>query len=415
MNRDERQQKAIEAWIKAKGHATIEGCTGFGKTRCAINIITKLKQKHPSIKILVVVPTQTLKEQWKSELDFRGLNVEVQIINTTAKHNYECDLLIIDEIHKAAADLLSSIFEKVTYKLILGLTATLERLDARHSIIEKYAPICDSISVREALLNGWVTRYKDYVVVIDVPDIETYKKINAEFTTYFEFFNWDFNLAMSLVGPKGITNKWRLAKEHAPNNYEKQKEFLKMINYNAAGFMRTLQARKKFIQNHPEKIRIAEEIIAHRPNKKIITFSANTKMAESFKEGYVYTGKEGKRKNRITLDEFKSMPQAIMHSCKMAIEGLDVPDLSVGIQLGVDSSKTKAIQSLGRIVRCSKDKESAEFFTIVINNTVETKWMQNAKENSDIILLDEEGLMHVLNGEPYQPYQRSIQSFLYRF
>ena len=220
---------------------------------------------------------------------------------------------------------------------------------------------------------------------------------------------------MSLVGPKGITNKWRLAKEHAPNNYEKQKEFLKMINYNAAGFMRTLQARKKFIQNHPEKIRIAEEIIAHRPNKKIITFSANTKMAESFKEGYVYTGKEGKRKNRITLDEFKSMPQAIMHSCKMAIEGLDVPDLSVGIQLGVDSSKTKAIQSLGRIVRCSKDKESAEFFTIVINNTVETKWMQNAKENSDIILLDEEGLMHVLNGEPYQPYQRSIQSFLYRF
>lgn len=69
----------------------------------------------------------------------------------------------------------------------------------------------------------------------------------------------------------------------------------------------------------------------------------------------------------------------------------------------------------GRIIRCSKDKESAEFFTIVINNTVETKWMQNAKENSDIILLDEEGLMHVLNGEPYQPYQRSIQSFLYRF
>lgn len=315
-----------------------------------MNAITKLRNKYPTISVLVVVPTQNLKEQWIKELDERGLrfNTDVRVMMGAAKKEWSCDLLIIDEAHKINSECISTLLTNTKYKLILGLTATFERLDGRHEILAKYAPVCDTITIGDALLNGWVSKYKDYVVVIDVPDIETYKKINAEFTTYFEFFNWDFNLAMSLVGPKGITNKWRLAKEHAPNNYEKQKEFLKMINYNAAGFMRTLQARKKFIQNHSEKIRIAEEIIAHRPNKKIITFSANTKMAESFKEGYVYTGKEGKRKNRITLDEFKSMPQAIMHSCKMAIEGLDVPDLSVGIQLGVDSSKTKAIQSLNK-------------------------------------------------------------------
>ena len=69
------------------------------------------------------------------------------------------------------------------------------------------------------------------------------------------------------------------------------------------------------------KLTIAEEIIKWRKDKKIVTFSANVKMAESFKEGYVYTGKEGKKKNRITLEEFSKMSSGQLHSCKMAIEG----------------------------------------------------------------------------------------------
>ena len=30
ISRDERQAQALKAWIKAKGHGTIVGCTGFG-------------------------------------------------------------------------------------------------------------------------------------------------------------------------------------------------------------------------------------------------------------------------------------------------------------------------------------------------------------------------------------------------
>ena len=59
---------------------------------------------------------------------------------STAKNGYECDFLIIDEIHRTAAETLQFVFSKVKYKLILGLTATLERLDGRHTIVEKYLP-----------------------------------------------------------------------------------------------------------------------------------------------------------------------------------------------------------------------------------------------------------------------------------
>ena len=37
VTRDERQEQCKRAWLLHKGRGTIEACTGFGKTRCAIN------------------------------------------------------------------------------------------------------------------------------------------------------------------------------------------------------------------------------------------------------------------------------------------------------------------------------------------------------------------------------------------
>ena len=348
ISRDERQAQAIKAWAKANGRATIVGCTGFGKTRVAMLIIDKLKHSNPDLHTIVLVPTTTLQEQWISELDERGLllNTEVFVMMGASKHSYKCDLLIIDEAHRVNSEVLSANLVNTQFRYILGLTATFERLDGRHEILAKYAPVCDTITMEDALFNGWVTKYKDYVVVIDVPDIDTYNSYNSEFNKAYEFFNWDFSKAMSMVGKDSFKNRWEYAKELAPNNYEHQKEMFKSITYYATSFMRNMQNRKKFVQNHPKKLEVAQEIIKWRNDKKIVTFSANVKMAESFKNGYVYTGKEGKKKNRITLEEFSKMPNGCLHSCKMAIEGLNVPDLTVGIMLGIDSSKTKATQSL---------------------------------------------------------------------
>lgn len=323
ISRDERQAQAVKAWIKAKGHATIVAATGFGKTTTSCNIISKLRTKYPTMSVLVVVPTQNLKEQWEGVLDHKGLgfNTDVQVMMGASKRQQSCDLLIIDEAHKINSEVLSNILVNTKYKLILGLTATFERLDGRHEILAKYAPVCDTITMEDALLNGWVSKYKDYVVIIDVDDIETYKEYNREFTKAYEFFQWDFSLAMSMAGANGFKHRWDYCKKMYPNDYEMQKNFLKTVSFNAMSFMRSMQARKKFVQNHPEKIKIAKEIIKYRSDKKIVTFNANVKMAESYGDGYVYTGKDGKKKNRITLEEFSKMPSGVLNSCKMAIEG----------------------------------------------------------------------------------------------
>ena len=98
MTRTERQQEAIRCWIKAKGRGTVEGCTGFGKTRMGLMTIKALLKKYPQFRILVVVPTTALKDQWQVQLDEWGFsfNSEVQVINTVIKHKWSCDLLILD-------------------------------------------------------------------------------------------------------------------------------------------------------------------------------------------------------------------------------------------------------------------------------------------------------------------------------
>lgn len=54
--------------------------------------------------------------------------------------------------------------------------------------------------MEDALFNGWVAKYKDYVVVIDVADIDVYQRYNKEFNEHFEFFQWDFDKVMSMTG-----------------------------------------------------------------------------------------------------------------------------------------------------------------------------------------------------------------------
>lgn len=227
-----------------------------------------------------------------------------------------------------------------------------------------------------------------------------------------------------MLGNKGFINRAKYRDELCAGDKSeiKRKEIFKQITYHATAFMRCLQSRKKFIYNHPKKIDVALEIIKHRLDKKIITFSANTKIADTLdselkKEdilSYVYTGKEGKKKNRITQGEFNALNKGVINSCKLAIEGFDCPGLSVGIVLGVDSSPIKATQSTGRVIR-KEGSKYAEMFTLVIEGTVECEWFRKSHANSSYVTIDVDNLLKLLKGEPWEPYKKKIQNFTYRF
>ena len=419
MTRTERQQEAVRNWVRAKGKGSIEAATGFGKTNTGLIAIRALLKKYPQFRILVVVPTTTLRSQWQSKIDEEGFlfNTEVQVINSVIKNNWTCDFLILDECHRYNSSDFSQIFNKVKYKLILGLTATFERLDGKHIIMQKYCPIVDNISFMECLANGWVSEYKEYLVLIDVDNLEEYKKVNKEWTEHYEFFQFDFDLAMSMVKKDiGWRNKLAYRDAICVNTDEnKKKEVLQAINFHSARFMQTMQLRKSFIYNHPKKIEIARKIIEARSDKKIITFSNNVNMAESIGYGNVYTGRVSKKRSATMLEDFAIKSSGVLNTVKKADEGIDIPGLSVAIILGTDSSETKARQRRGRTVRKENDK-IAEVFYLVIKDTVESKWVKNNhKTDSNYITIDENGLEQVLKGEVPDLYRPKLGQIMFRF
>ena len=420
MTRTERQQESVKRWLAYKGKGTIVGATGFGKTRCALMAIKALLKKYPQFRVLVVVPTEALQKQWLGHIDEWGFqfNVEVVIINTCIKHSWHCDFLVIDECHRCGADEFSKVFKCVKYRIILGLTATIERLDGKHLLIQKYCPVVDDIPTLECLVNGWISEYKEYQVLIDVDNIDYYKSLNKEWVQHFEFFQFDFGLAMSMVKKgEGWKNKLKYRDElYKGNDENMKKQVLQSINYHSAEFMRTMTARKSFIYNHPKKIEIARKIMEAKHGSKIITFSTNVEMAEAIENGQnVYTGKTAKKKGRVMLEDFISGNIKTLHSCKKLDEGFDCPDASVAIILGFDSSETKSTQRRGRVVRKFEDKV-AEIYYIVINNTQETKWFSTAhSKTNNYITIDEIGLEKVLRGELPQTTVQKPRELMFRF
>lgn len=388
MNRDERQDIAIKNWIAKQGIGTIVAVTGFGKTRIAIKIIQRYLKKYTTAKFLIVVPTEVLKEQWKTELNNYNLLsfCKVEIVNTVIKYDWECDLLIIDEAHRCASPEFRKVFNNVNYQKLLCLTATIKRLDGLEKIVEHYAPVCDEITMVEALKHGWVSEYQEYKVLLDV-DLTEYKKIHTEFLKHFSFFDYDLSLALKCVGfsPAQLTLARRLNVS------------LSVVKAHTYSFMRLLKKRKDWIINHPKKIEVAKTILDNRKEKKVLTFSSSVKLAEQLGDGHIIHHKIPKKKRKEIIADFAKEQTGVLHSVDALREGTDVPGVSTAIIVGYNSSLLKKIQTIGRVIRKEKDKK-AEVFTLVIKDTIEEQWFLKSSNTVNYVTLEEIDLDNLLTG-----------------
>ena len=413
MTRDESQEYLIKQWFKSKGKGSLVAATGYGKTRLGMLAISKLLAKYPDKKVIIVVPSDAIRKQWIDETIKWGVfdNCEVKTMNDVSKNKYECFLLVIDEIHKTLSNINVNLYNNIKYKAILGLTATFERLDGRHIFLDDICPVIAEVSLEEAIKNNWLSPYKEYLVLIHPEDIDTYNTINSQFNNYFSFFNYDFQLAMSCV--TSWQTRANLAKQRCQGN--DFKDINKQVLANAMGFSRTLQARKQYINNHPKKIELTNLILEHRIDKKCITFSNTIAMAEKIKYGKVYSGKDTIKSGRIKLQDFIDMEGGVLNTIAKVKEGLNIPDLSVAVNLGINSSYASATQKRGRVIRTNGTEKIAEIFYLVIDNTVELKWFQNSIGNSDYITIDESELINVLENKPYTSKKNKETTVISRY
>ena len=374
---------------------------------------------------MIIVPTEYLKTQWITVLDKKGIvfNIEVLIINSAIKSTFFCDFLILDEIHKMASNSFIKIFEVCKPVMILGLTATFERLDGRELLLAKYCPIIDIITVKEATAKGWLSPYKEYKVMIDV-DLTAYNTANLEFMEHFAFFDYQFNTAMGCMAGIRKGSELIMTSRQCIKAYAKfiqpdpkfEKQIVAETAAHAFAWGRALKARKEFVKNHPKKIEIAELILAHRPDSKAITFNATIAQCEKFKVGMVAHSGKAKKKNKITMEEFYLMNSGVLHTSKMLNEGADIPGLNLAIILSNSSSPTERIQRIGRIIRKETNK-NAEVFSLILRGTMEENWFKKSSVGLSHFEINENELIGILENQELtkQEVVQEKQQFLFTF
>lgn len=377
MTRDESQLSFVNKWKNNNYKGSLQAVTGYGKSRVSVLCIKECNDPDT----IIIVPTKELKRQWEIILhDNEFENWEVFVVNTAAKKELVTDLLIIDEVHTTGmADWFSNSWKNAKFNKVIGLSASPIRKDGKHKDFLKVAPILMKVNYEEALANNWIANYTIYNVGLELNSIEQLKYNNIEKLLKNLYLN------MSAVTGFNIEHIEKNAFDIATGMLSKGKwDLIKL----GKEYYRLINLRKNLLYNAESKAIRTINYINKNPDKKVLIFSQSQQFADKIQEELgdicvtIHSGVKDKQRNK-NLDEFKVNDNVrVISSIKALNEGIDIPELMVGICASGTSSKKDAIQQLGRVARLYGDKH-ALFFNLYIKGTQDLYWLKNRQYGLD--------------------------------
>ena len=368
------QRKIVQKWVDNKGIGTIVGPTGFGKSMVGIITVQSMNARHPDRNTIIIVPTDELKKQWNNHIKTYGLlKTSVVIVNTAIKKKLSCHLLILDEIHRYAATTFQKVFSTIEYKFIQGLTATFEREDNKHYLIENKCPVIYQMDVKEAKSKKYISDFN--IFNLNVPltseDKQFYDDITNKFNYFFSWFEHDFHRAKLCLNDKNYTSHYAA----------KRKTSFDDVRIKAINFFRVMGKRKQFLFGNDSKLAVVKQILDTYPVKAIV-FSETTSFADKITKVMgekcvsLHTNISPKKREEI-LQDYASIDSKIkiLSTAKMFDEGIDLPDIELAIVASGTSSKRQGIQRFGRAIR-KKQGKTALIVNLYMEGTQEQKWVE---------------------------------------
>jgi len=370
-NKTKEQKKALNNWASAGYVGSIIAGTGFGKSRCAILACNYIVQRIVTPKIIILVPTVQLQNQFVDEFNKWELSncldfVEIICYQSAYKlqdQNY--DLVICDEIHLGLSEEYRKFFANNTYTKILCMTATLPEEEEYRLRLDQIAPAVYTISLDECVLLGIVSPYEISCMPVQLTEEEriNYKNINTQFVRCkYALGQYDaFNNAKAILGNKNSSSEDKSV---------------------AAQFYKTIRDRKAIVDFAHNKIAKFQHLIQTNPDKKVLAFSgANNftdQLCESVKPLAVsYHSGKTKKQRENSLDAFKKDEINILCSTKALNQGLDIPNANLGIICGITSKSLSMIQRVGRLIRFEEGK-IGKVIILYVKDSQEEKWLKNS-------------------------------------
>jgi DNA or RNA helicases of superfamily II len=352
------QKEAIEKWRQRGQRGILVLPTGTGKTYIALAVIKE--EIGQNGKVAVIVPTIVLAQQWQSKIyQYVGIKpslyythekgigkITIFVVNSAYLNRHLLQyfsLVVVDEIHHLSAPTWKQIVEVIKDKKVMGLTATPE-----NAIL----PIVYYMGIGLA-------REKKAVVNVEI------RPVFAELT-YSERIQYE-QIDQAL---RDIARKLDSAKAYGDKTaIETLDRKLKIM----------ANKRKQLMSEVKDKAIKVLEIARVHPNEKILVFTESIKGAEriaqvlndnGIKTMTIHSQKGKATRNAILQEWGKSF--RILIAVRSLDEGVDIPDVSIGIIVATGKTIRQLTQRLGRILRPAPNKEKAIMYVVLARNTYET-------------------------------------------
>ncbi len=359
----------IERTVHHRYRNLIVAATGTGKTVIAAFDFAKYYKENPSCTFLFIAHREEILKQSRASFrsilrvhDFgelwvgqheptkynqlfvsiQTLNNKIDIMNLT---NDYYDYIVIDEVHHIAAESYQGVLKQFSPKLLLGLTATPERLDGSDIRGDFCNVIAAELRLPEAINRGYLCPFQ-YYGISDTVDLSEVK--------------WD----------KGRYLPSELTRLYTANDQR---------------------------VNHI--LRAMQNILFSIKSVKALAFCVSQDHAQYMAEKFILNGISAAVLTSNNSDERKMLRQKLQHGIINFLfvvdifnEGVDIPEIDTVLFLRPTESLTIFLQQLGRGLRICGGKECLTVLDFVGNANPNYDFSQKFRAligKSHVSILDE--------------------------
>jgi superfamily II DNA or RNA helicase len=359
------QAAALDAWrIGQRGIVILP--TGAGKTRVAIAAIAAVGDAT-----LVLVPTRALLWQWRDELarwypkkigvygDGQRVIEDVTIATFASAYQrldrfgQRFGLLVVDEVHHFSRGRQSEALEMCTAAQRLGLTATLDADDVAPGA--PLARLVGPIVYQEAIctLSGRYLAPYDHIrlpVQLEEDERRRYERARGRFRSAYRAFR-----------RSGGDAAWQA--------------FVVACQHSAAGRQALAGHREaqQIVARAQRKRLLLGRLLVRHATQPTLVFTADNDTAYAVSKQLLapaITCDIAKKERESIFDDLRQKKINAIVSSRVLNEGIDLPEVGIGVIVGGSQGKREHVQRVGRLLRPGKNKR-ARVYELVCDGTHE--------------------------------------------
>lgn len=360
------QQEAFDAWVARGCRGVVVLPTGSGKSHVALMALAHVRRSA-----LVVAPTIDLMNQWYDLLtEAFGQEVgilgggyhEVRDLTVTTydsaylhmdRYGNVFGLIVFDEVHHLPGEFYSHAAEMAIAPYRLGLTATPERADGRHTLLDGFVgPLVYARGIRD-LSGDYLAEYTTERMEVSMVAEEraAYETAYAEYRAFLD----SHRLSV------GTVDGW--------------KRFVMLSAQSSAGrrAMLAYQSYRRVALGTAAKVRVLEDLLKKHPRDRVLIFTNDNETAYTISQEFLVpaiTHQTRTKERKAILERFNRGEYLTVVTSKVLNEGVNIPEANVAVVLSGSGSIREHVQRLGRILRRREGKQ-AVLYEVVSRNTVE--------------------------------------------